>query len=243
MVYSLLIIRISPVEAVCDKASLFTQLREGWTYVSGSIPIRGILTLFAVISLMGWPFVVLMPVFAAQVLHGGPHTLGFLTGAVGVGAMVAALGLVMRRSVRGLVDKLPHSAFLFGGALVLFGFSHWLWLSLLLMVVAGYGMVRGLVSSNTILQTVVDEEMRGRTMSYYTLALLGLAPIGSLLTGIAGNAIGAPKTVMISGVACIAGGMWFWSQLGRTRAEILPIYQRMGIVNPPDSAAAEEREN
>lgn len=242
VIASLLMMRIKLAEAAPHKDSMLMQLREGWTYVIGSVPIRTILTLFAVVSLMGWPFMVLMPVFAAQVLHGGPHTLGFLTGAVGVGALSAAISLVLRRSVRGLEARLPQSAILFGIGLIFFGLSHWKWLSMLLMAITGFGMVQGLVGSNTILQTLTDENMRGRVMSYYTLAMMGLAPIGNLLTGVTANAIGAPRTVVITGTACIAGGVWFWSQLGNIRGEMRPIYERLGILPIPGSPVEETAE-
>ena len=125
---------------------------------------------------MGWPFMVLMPIFAAKVLHGGPHTLGFLMGAVGVGSLVSALALVMRRSVRGLTKMIPVAAAVFGVGLICFGLSSVLWLSILMMLVTGFGMMQGLTASNTILQTLVDEKMRGRVMSYYTMAFVGMAP-------------------------------------------------------------------
>jgi MFS family permease len=235
VIVSLFRMRIKPVESAPAKAGMMTQLREGWTYVTGSLPLRNILLLFAVVSLMGWPFMTLMPVFAAQVLHGGPHTMGFLTGAVGFGAFLAAMSMVLRRTMRGLEIWLPQSAFLFGIGLIFFGFSHWQWLSILLMVVTGFGMIKGLVSSNTILQTLTDDQMRGRVMSYYTLAMLGMAPFGTLLTGVVANAIGAPRTVMISGVLCIAGGLWFFSQLGKIRADMQPIYQQKGIAPSVDA--------
>ena len=188
---------------------MIVQLKEGWTYVAGFAPIRTILLLFALLSLMGWPFMVLMPVFAAQVLHGGPHTLGFLMGAVGVGSLVSALSMVMRRSVRGLTKMIPIAAAVFGVGLICFGLSHFLWLSMLMMLVTGFGMMQGLTASNTIIQTLVDEKMRGRVMSYYTMAFVGMAPFGSLLAGALAHAIGAPRTVIVSGVACILGALWF----------------------------------
>jgi len=229
VIVSLLKIRIKSVAREPVKASMITQLREGWTYITGSLPLRSILLLFAVVSLMGWPFMTLMPVFAVKVLHGGAHTMGFLTGAVGLGAFLAAMSMVLRRNVLGLEISLPQSALLFGAGLICFGFSHWQWLSMLIMVITGLGMIKGLVTSNTIMQTLTEERMRGRVMSYYTLAMLGLAPFGNLLAGLMANAIGAPRTVMISGAICIAGGLWFWSQLRRIRAEMHPIYQRRGI--------------
>jgi MFS family permease len=194
------------------------------------LPIRNILLLFALLSLMGWPFMVLMPIFAAQVLHGGPHTLGFLLGAVGVGSLISALSLVLRRSVRGLTKVIPIAAVVFGIGLIAFGLSKGIWLSLVMMLVTGFGMMQGLTSSNTILQTLVDEKMRGRVMSYYTMAFVGMAPFGSLLAGAMAHAIGAPRTVIVSGVACIAGGLLFWTQLPAIRRDMRPIYERLGII-------------
>ncbi len=218
-------------------ATMVEQLRQGWAYVSGSIPIRSILLLFSVVSLMGWPFMVLMPVFAARVLHGGPHTFGFLMGAVGVGSLVSALALVVRKSVRGLLRIIPIGAALFGIGLVAFGFSRSLWLSIPLMFLTGFGMMQGVTASNTILQTLVDEKMRGRVMSYYTMAFVGMAPFGSLLAGTLAQAIGAPRTVMISGIACILGSLWFWSRMTAIRNDMRPIYQRLGIVPVPEIVA------
>jgi MFS family permease len=191
---------------------------------------------------MGWPFMVLMPVFAAQTLHGGPHTLGFLMGAVGVGSLASALTLVLRRSVRGLTKVVPIAASIFGVGLICFGFSKTLWLSMLMMLVTGFGMMQGTTASNTILQTLVDERMRGRVMSYYTMAFVGMAPFGSLLAGALAHWIGAPHTVIVSGVACIIGALWFWTRLGAIRKEMRPIYERLGIVaqrNVPIEESAE----
>jgi MFS family permease len=236
---SLLMMRIKAEEQQHHGVTMIEQLRQGWVYVSDSLPIRGILLLFALLSLMGWPFMVLMPIFAAQVLHGGPHTLGFLMGAVGVGSLISALSLVLRRSVRGLTKMIPIAAVVFGIGLIAFGFSHTLWLSLAMMLVTGFGMMQGLTSSNTILQTLVDEKMRGRVMSYYTMAFVGMAPFGSLLAGTLAHAIGAPRTVIVSGIACIVGGFLFWSRLGAIRRDMRPIYERLGII-PPREVAFDE---
>jgi len=230
VIASLLMMRISHEQLRHHGATMADQLRQGWVYVAGSLPIRSILMLFCVISLMGWPFMVLMPIFAAQVLHGGPHTLGFLMGAVGVGSLVSALMLVVRRTVRGLLKIIPIGAAIFGAGLIAFGFSRSLWLSLSMMFVAGFGMMQGVTTSNTILQTLVDETMRGRVMSYYTMAFVGMAPFGSLLAGAMAHAIGAPRTVMVSGIACIMGAAWFTSRMGAIRREMRPIYERLGII-------------
>jgi MFS family permease len=230
VIVSLLAMRLSPVTVTRATQSMLTQLREGWDYVATFAPVRTILLLFAIISLMGMPYVVLMPIFAVQVLHGGAHTLGFLMGAAGVGAVISALSLVVRRSVRGLTKMLPIAATLFGVSLILFGLSRTLWLSLPLMLFIGFGMMQGLTVSNTIIQTLVPEDKRGRVMSYYTAAFVGMAPFGSLLAGTLAAWIGAPRTVMITGTCCIAGAVWFWTQLGAIRKEMRPIYERLGII-------------
>jgi MFS family permease len=230
VILSLLMMRVPRMEEQRARTSTVTQLKEGWTYVAGFVSIRSILLLFALLSLMGWPFMVLMPIFAAKILHGGPHTLGFLMGAVGVGSLASALSLVMRRSVRGLTRVIPVAAVIFGIGLIAFGFSHFLWLSMLMMLVTGFGMMQGLTGSNTIIQTLVDENMRGRVMSYYTMAFVGMAPFGSLLAGAMAHAIGAPRTVIVNGVACILGGIWFTSQLPAIRKDMRPIYERLGII-------------
>src|ERR1700722_943581 len=154
-------------------SSMATQLKEGWLYVSGFAPVRTILLLFALVSLMGIPYVVLMPIFAAQVLHGGPHTLGLLMGASGIGALISALSLAVRKTVLGLGRMIPIAALSFGVGLILFGLSRVLWFSLFMMLFTGFGMMQGMAASNTIIQTVVPEDRRGRVMSYYTMAFVG----------------------------------------------------------------------
>ena len=238
VIVSLLLMRVRRNGEQRARTGMLTQLKEGWTCVAGFVPIRSILLLFALLSLMGWPFMVLMPIFAAKILHGGPHTLGFLMGAVGVGSLASALSLVMRRSVRGLTRVIPVAAVIFGIGLIAFGFSHYLWLSMLMMLVTGFGMMQGLTGSNTIIQTLVDENMRGRVMSYYTMAFVGMAPFGSLLAGAMAHAFGAPRTVIVSGIACILGGIWFTFQLPAIRKDMRPIYERLGII--PQASPLEE---
>lgn len=241
VIASLVMMRVD-VEAVKRTgASMLEQLREGWAYVSTSVPVRSILLLFSLVSLMGMPYVVLMPVFAAKVLHGGPHTLGFLMGAAGVGAMISALSLVLRKSVRGLLKMLPIAASLFGAGLVVFGFSHWFWFSMLLMVIVGFGMMQGLTASNTIIQTLVPEDKRGRVMSYYTVAFVGMAPFGSLLAGALADWIGAARTVMLTGTCCIVGAVLFATQLKKIKDHMRPIYIELGIVPPRPSELVEEQ--
>jgi MFS family permease len=243
VIASLLAMRISAPEIKRATTSMFAQLQEGWTYVANFRPIRSILLLFAIVSLMGMPYMVLMPVFAAEVLHGGPHTLGFLMGAAGVGSLVSALLLVIRKSVRGLTRLLPLAAALFGTGLIGFGLSHVYWLSMLLMVLTGFGMMQGLTASNTIIQTLVPEDKRGRVMSYYTMAFVGMAPFGSLLAGALAHKIGAPHTIMLTGSVCILGGAWFWSQRAEIREDMRPIYEQMGILVPRVQQPTVETEN
>ena len=214
-------------------ASLAAQLAEGWQYVASFRPIRTVLLLFAILSLMGWPYAVLLPIFAGQVLHGGPHTLGWLTGASGVGALGAALALALRKSIVGLTRDIQVAAVAFGVGLILFGMSHSLPLSLVLMLVVGYGMMTGLAASNTIVQTLVPEDKRGRVMSYYTMAFVGMAPFGSLLAGGLAHWLGAPRTVMLTGACCVAGAVWYTTELPKIRKVMRPIYQEMGLLGRP----------
>jgi len=230
VIASLLMMRVEAPATKRLAASALSELKAGWTYVWESLPIRTILLLFALISFMGMPFVVLMPIFAAKVLHGGPHTLGFLMGAMGVGALVSALSLAARKSVRGLVRMIPLSAAVFGLGLIGFGLSRWFWPSMVMVFVAGMGMMQGMAGSNTVIQTIVSEDKRGRVMSYYTMAFMGMAPFGGLLAGVMADAIGAPWTVILNGSAILLGAAWFMTRLPTLRREIRPIYLEMGIV-------------
>ena len=230
VIASLVAMRLTPVVIKATTDSMLVQLKEGWAYVSGFAPVRTILLLFAVVSLMGWPFTVLMPIFAGKILRGGPHTLGFLMGALGIGALVSAVSLALRKSVLGLGKMIPISTGALGVGLICFGMSRILWLSLLLMLLCGFGMMQQMAASNTIIQTIVDDDKRGRVMSFYAMAFVGMAPFGSLLAGVLADAIGAPFTVMLSGACCVASAAWFGSQLGSIRTLIRPIYIDLGIL-------------
>jgi MFS family permease len=222
-------------------ASMLEQMKEGWTFVSTFVPIRTILLLFALVSLMGIPYMVLLPVFAKTVLHGGPNTLGLLTGASGVGALISAISLALRRSVRGLLKMIGLATLMFGGGLILLGLSRVLWISMAVMVVVGFGMIQALASSNTVIQTLAPEDKRGRVMSYYTMAFVGMAPFGSLIGGALAHRFGAPHTVMMTGTVCMLGAGWYATQLRAMRKVMRPIYQEMGILPKPPEAALEER--
>jgi MFS family permease len=241
VIASLLAMKIEGQAVSKSAASMFGQLHEGWTYVSTFAPIRTVLLLFAVISFMGVPYTVLMPVFATTILHGGPHTLGFLMGAAGVGSVMAALSLAARKSVRGLYRVIPMVAALLGGGLIAFSFSRNFWLSVALMGVTGFGMMQFAAASNTVIQTIVDDDKRGRVMSYYTMAYMGASPFGSLLAGGLAQVIGAPGTVLLCGIGCVGGAAWFWSQIPKLRPVIRPIYQQLGIL--PSMPVAVDGEN
>jgi MFS family permease len=240
VIASLLMMRLHAPVVKRAATSMLTELQAGWTYVAEFLPIRTILMLFAVISLMGMPFVVLMPIFAKKVLGGGPHTLGFLMGAMGLGALLSALSLAARRNVRGLVKMIPIAAAVFGAGLVGLGLSHWFWLSMAMVFIAGMGMMQGMAASNTVIQTIVTEDKRGRVMSYYTMAFMGMAPFGSLLAGTMAHNFGAPMTVLMNGVVVLVGAAWFATRLPKLRSQIRPIYMEMGIIPAESLQPAEE---
>jgi len=206
-------------------------LREGFSYAFGFAPIRFILLLLALVSLMGMPYMVLMPIFAGKILHGGPRTFGFLLGASGLGALIGALYLASRRSVLGLGRIIVIASGIFGIGLIVFSFSRVFWLSLISMLITGFGMMVQMASCNTVLQTIVEEDKRGRVMSFYTMAFMGMVPFGNLLGGSLGNKIGAPNTVMIGGIACILGSLIFAKKLPSLRKIARPIYVEKGIIS------------
>ncbi len=209
---------------------VWRELKDGVRYAAGFAPIRALLLLIGLVSLVGVPFTVLMPVFATDVLHGGAHTLGLLMSALGVGALGGALFLAARRTVRGLGRIILAAVTVFGLSLVAFGLSHDEWLSVALLVTAGLGMMVHMASSNTILQTIVDEDKRGRVMSFYAMANMGAVPLGSLLSGALAARIDAPVTVVLGGIACLVGAAAFARGLPRLREQIRPIYARLGVI-------------
>ena len=227
---SLLAMHIQPRERLVPAKHALIELRDGFRYAFGFVPIRAVLLLLALVSLMGMPYTVLMPIFAGRILHGGPHTLGFLMGATGVGALGGAVYLASRRSVLGLGRIIPVAAALFGAGLIGFSFSRNVLLSLALMLLTGAGFMVQMASSNTIIQTIVREEMRGRVMAFYTMAFMGTAPFGSLLAGALAARVGAPRTLLVGGIACILGGLVFSRALPRLRAALVPIYVQQGIL-------------
>ena len=230
VIVSLLSMRITVLQAFRPRREVMHELKEGWQYVRGSLPIRSILLNLGLVSMFGFPYSVLMPIFAAEVLHGGPNTLGFLMSAVGVGALVGTASLTMRKSIVGLGRRIVVATALSGAALIAFGFSHILWLSIAILPLVGFGLMQQMAPSNTILQTIVDDEKRGRVMSFYGMAFLGMVPFGSLLAGYLAARIGAPETMMANGAVCLIGSLWFARRLPAIRQIVRPIYVRMGIL-------------
>jgi MFS family permease len=206
------------------------NLEEGFAYVTRFAPVRSILLLVALVSLTGAPYAVLMPVFATDVLHGDAHTLGFLMGSIGVGALCGALLLASRRTVRGLGNLIVAAVAGFGVALVAFSFSRSVGLSLVLVFFTGLGLMVQMAASNTILQTLVDDDKRGRVMSFYAASFMGTMPIGSLIAGGLAGTIGAPRTLCLGGAACLVGAFAFARALPGIRKEMRPIYVRLGII-------------
>lgn len=212
--------------------NIFHEFRQGWNYIVDFAPIRNMLLLLALVSLVGMPYTVLMPVFASKILGGGSYTLGWLMAASGVGALMGALFLAARKTILGLGKFIPIMAAAFGAGLIAFSFSRALWLSLLLLVVTGMGFMVQMAVCNTLLQTITEEDKRGRVMSFYTVAVMGTTPFGSLLAGLAAARIGAPHTLFIGGFFCIIGALWFAKTLPALKRDIRPIYVKMGILPP-----------
>ena len=238
VIASLRAMRLTPRTFVPRTTRLREELATGFRYVTSFLPVRSALLLLSLVSVMGMPYTVLMPAVSANVLHGGPNTLGFLMTASGVGALVGALYLASRRSVLGLGRAMAVASMTFGGGLVAFSLSRTLWLSLVLLPFVGAGMMITMAATNTIIQTIVREELRGRVMAFYTMAFLGSAPIGSLVAGVAADRIGPQHTILFGGLSCVAAGAWFAARLPRLRALVRPIYVERGILAAADADGA-----
>jgi MFS family permease len=227
---SLLAMRVPERARVKSSRRVFGDLGAGLAYAARSDAIRSVLLLVALVSLTGAPYTTLMPVVATRTLGGGAYTLGFLMAAAGAGAVAGALWLASRPSVLGLGRVIVVASLAFGSALTLVSLSRSLWLSLPLLLITGAGMMVALASSNTLLQTIVDEDKRGRIMSLYTMAFFGMVPFGSLLGGWLASRIGAPAVLFGGGILTALGGLVFWSKLPALRRSVRPIYMRLGIL-------------
>ena len=239
VIASLIAIRVPRTRRKPVEARVLTELKTGFRYVMASDPIRTALLLLAIVSAMGMPYTVLMPVIVSTVLHGGPSTLGLLMTASGVGALGGALYLASRESVVGLGRVSTISTIAFGAGLIAFASTRSEVVALLVLPIVGAGLMVQMGSINTILQTIVEDHLRGRVMAFYTMAFFGSAPIGSLLAGVAADRIGAGWTIGLCGAACVAGGLWFARRLPTLRALVRPIYIDRGILPVPavDSGA------
>ncbi|MCE3235595.1 MAG: transporter [Vampirovibrio sp.] len=230
VILALLSMRLTPKPVVQHTRSYLESVREGFSYAYHFPAMRAILLLVALVSLAGLPYSVLVPVYARDILHGDAQTLGYLMGSVGAGALTGAFYLASRSNVLGLGRLIPIAAGLFGITLVGFAFSHTLWLSMGLIYLLGLCMMMQLASSNILLQTLADEPMRGRIMSLYTMAFLGMTPFGSLMIGSMATHIGVSTTLAIGGCTCIAGAVLFSSRLSPLRKTVLPTYAQRGIL-------------
>jgi MFS family permease len=231
VIVSLILMKVKSKKREIQNPDVLKEIKEGFSYTFGFAPIKSIILLIGLINLIGMPYIVLMPVFAKEIFHGSPYTLGFLMGASGVGALMGALYLASRRNVLGLEKIISLSAGIFGFGLITFSLSRLFLLSLVLMIITGLGMIMQMSSSNTILQTIVDDDKRGRVMSFFTMALTGMASFGSLLAGGLASFLGAPNTLIIGGILCVLGALIFASKLTELKKLVHPIYVRLGIIS------------
>jgi MFS family permease len=242
VILSLLLMHVAPApERRREEENLWRELAEGFSYISESVAIRSILLLLAVVSLVGMPYTVLLPIFAQQIFHGGAHTLGMLMGAAGVGALVAGVNMAARRSIIGLGRRIGLAALLLAGGVFGLGLSRNLALSVVAVGAAGFAMMQHTSSANTILQTISAPNMRGRVMSYFSMAFMGMTPFGSLLGGAVAARIGAPLTLEASAIIIAVAALVYFAALPAVRRALRPIYVELGIlqqsVAPPESAA------
>ena len=217
VILALLAMNVSNMQIGFKKSSIIGELKDGFTYVFSDMKIKSILLLVALTSIMGVPFIVLMPAFAKDILHGGAHTLGFLMSALGGGALMGAFYLAARTDVKGLRKIINLAALLFGIGLIGLSLSNYLWISLLMTFIAGFGMMVQVASSNTWLQTNIDDNKRGRVMSFYVVSFMGMAPFGSLLAGSMAGAIGVSNTIFIGGTACVLSAIFFLKLFHRSQ--------------------------
>jgi MFS family permease len=218
------------------EGSPLEHIIEGFRYARETKPIRALLLLLAVVSLVGMPYAVLAPVFADRILHGGARALGILMGAAGVGALFGALSIAAREGLKGMGRIVAFASAGFGVSLVLFAYSRWLWLSAAMLIPVGFSMMVQMAASNTLIQSMVPDRLRGRIMAVYSMMFMGMAPFGAFFAGAAADKLGAPLTVAIGGVACVAGSAVFYAQLPAFRYEArqLVVAQQMAAGDPAD---------
>jgi MFS family permease len=239
----LLVIRPKAGTSEQAAGSALSNLKEGFDYVRRTRPIRALLLMVAFVSIFGLSYIVLLPVFAAEILEGGPSALGFLTGSAGLGAMSGALTLAARRQVEGLGRVVAASAALFGAMIILFSLSRSLMLSTALLIPVGFALLLQMAASNTLLQTMVPDRMRGRVMSFFSMSLMGMAPFGSLLSGALATRLGAPRTVAFGGMLCLVAALLFWMRLPSLSRDGAPILIAQGAMAGEPTEAHTIRKN
>ncbi len=232
VIMALLAMRFLPKEVPVMTGNPLQKIKEGFDYVYGSPPIRAILLLSTLVSLMGMQYIVLVPVFADKILQGDAQTLGFLMAASGVGAIFGGIYLATRQTVIGLGKLIITGPAILGIGLIIFSLSRFLPLSLLAMLLVGLGTILQISAGNIVLQTIVDDDKRGRVMSLYTMSFLGMTPFGNLLGGTLADRISAPNTLIIAGSTCILGSIFFSRQLPALKKIVYEIYKRKGIITP-----------
>jgi MFS family permease len=231
VILGLLLMRLKPPTYIQPVGSAVEHILEGWQFVRKTSPISALLLLLGLVSLMGMPYSVLMPIFADRILHGGARGLGILMGSTGVGALIGALTLALRTGVQGLGRWVAVACGLFGVSLILFSFSRIFWLSAVLLVPVGMFMMLQMSSSNTLIQAMVPDQLRGRVMSIYSMMFMGMAPIGALLGGALAHKYGASVTVALGGVFCIAGAIYFGLRLHTLRDSARQLMMEQGMVS------------
>jgi MFS family permease len=227
---ALLLMKIERIPERPEREGFMSEIAQGFSYVVSFSSIKSILLLLALISFVGVPCQILMPMFAGNILHGGPHTLGFLMAASGLGALGGTICLASRKGALRLGMTTPVAGVVFGIGLMAFSHSHFLWLSLFFMSVTGFGMMVQMASSNIVLQNIVEDGKRGRVMSFFAMAFMGTAPFGSLLAGALAGRIGAPATLFLCGACCVLGSLAFSSRLRSLQEELAPIYVQKEII-------------
>jgi MFS family permease len=232
VIAGLFLMRIQKRMPVHDGAAPLEKLREGLRFARHTKPIRALLVLVAIVSFMALPYTVLMPIFAVQILHGGVNAYGWLMGAVGFGAMFGALALAMRHELRGLGKVVAYAATGLGASLVLFSSSHWFWVSFMILIVSGFTMMMQFTATNTLIQSMVPDQLRGRVMSLYSMMFLGMSPFGSLLAGALADRIGAPVTMAIGGLASCLGGLAFARKWPAMRGPARDLVAAQGVMSP-----------
>ncbi|MFN6529730.1 MFS transporter [Nostoc sp. ChiSLP03a] len=234
VIAGLLAMKVKPWKNSVTDGNPLQKVKEGFVYAFSFSPIRSILLLSALVSLMGLQNTILVPVIAEQVLKGGAESLGFLMAASGVGALTGGIYLATRQTILGIGKLIALAPAILGTGLIAFSLSRFLPLSLFTMLFVGLGTILQIAASNTFLQTIVEDDKRGRLMSLYTMSFLGMIPVGNLLGGFLASRIGAPNTLMIDGIACILGSIIFSRQLPALRKIMRPIYERKGIITAPE---------